>query len=195
MIYLNDNIESLDLPAALCQVSPQRAAYAQHYRQELDQRLSLAVYLLLMKGLEKEYGITELPDLLFGPQGKPTLKGHPDIHFNLSHCSRAALCVISDQPVGCDVECVPDELDMDLCHYCFNDEEIASIVGSNHPTQTFTSLWTRKEAFLKFTGEGLTHNLPSLFSGSQVDSTSFHTFLAPDKSYVYTVCKGIKNDT
>lgn len=183
MIYLNDHIDKLDISEALRQVSPQRAAYALRYRRELDQRLSLAVFLLLQQALREEYGLMEVPEFAFGLNGKPYLKEHPEIHFNLSHCPRAALCVVADHPVGCDIEAVPDELDMELCRYCFNDEEVASILASDTPTLTFTTLWTQKEALLKLTGTGL-HDI------SKISTTHYplSTFHSPDRSYVYTVC-------
>ena len=91
MIYLNEHIAEIDPAEALQKVSRQRAEHALRYRHLADRQLSLAVFLLLMEGLEKEYGLTEAPELAFGPSGKPYLAGHPDIHFNLSHCPRAAL--------------------------------------------------------------------------------------------------------
>ena len=188
MIYLNDDICGLDFDRALEAVSPQRRDLALRYRFELDRRLSLAVYLLLCEGLKKEYGITEPPVFVFGPHGKPMLKDYPGIHFNLSHCRRAALCVVDDVPVGCDVECVPDKLDRDICRRCCNEEEMAGIQGSDHPPVAFARLWSRKEAFLKLTGEGLTDHLPALFSSFPADNVSFRTYTAADQSYVYTVC-------
>lgn len=188
MIYLNDDIEGLDLEHAFASVSPQRRDYALRYRFELDRRLSLAVYLLLCEGLKEEYGISELQEFVFGHHGKPALKNHPEIHFNLSHCHRAALCVVGEGPVGCDVECVPEELDREVCRYCFNEREMADIAGSADPPLAFARLWTRKEAFLKFTGEGLTDNLPALLDSPQAEKACFQTYVAADNSYVYTVC-------
>ena len=190
MIYLNDHIDKLDISEALRQVSPQRAAYALRYRRELDQRLSLAVFLLLQQALREEYNLKEVPEFAFGPNGKPYLKEHPEIHFNLSHCPRAALCVVADHPVGCDIETVPDELDMELCRYCFTEEEVASILASDTPTLTFTTLWTQKEALLKLTGTGL-HDISKLSTTHYPLSTTHYplsTFHSPDRSYVYTVC-------
>ena len=192
---LNDDIDSIDLSVALGQVSAQRAAYALRYRQAHDQRLSLAVYLLLQQALRSEYGIQEAPEFVFGPHGKPELKDYPDIHFNLSHCSRAALCVVSSQPVGCDVETVPSELDMDVCRYCFNEEETAYITASDCPTLAFTELWTRKEAFLKWSGQGLTPDLPSLFCTHLANEVPFQTYCAKDLSYVYSICGNSSNQS
>lgn len=189
MVYLNDDIDSIDIASAIQRVGLQRADYALRYVHEHDKKLSLAVCLLLMEGLEKEYGITELPEFNYGYHGKPSLKGVPYIHFNLSHCYHAALCVINNQPVGCDVESVPEELDIDLCKFCFNKEEVALIMSATKPTLAFTSLWTRKEAFLKLTGMGLIDNLPALFNTPQTKNVVFNTYTAPDRTYIYTICK------
>lgn len=188
MVYLNDHISNIDLPTALRCVSPQRAAYALRYRQPVDQRLSLAVWLLLQQALKAEYGMQQVPDFVYGHHGKPHLKGYPHIHFNLSHCPRAVLCVTDNRPVGCDVEAVPSRLDIDLCRYCCNEEETTAILDSHHPTLAFATLWTKKESLLKLTGEGLTDHLPNLLCSEQTDKVSFSTFVAPDKSYVYTIC-------
>ena len=188
-IYLNEHIEELDVERALTLVSEQRRQEALRYRRETDRRLSLSVYLLLRKALEKEYGITEPPQFNFGPHGKPMLADYPDIHFNLSHCPRAALCVVNKQPVGCDIEMVPNQLDSDLCQYCFNEAETKSILASPQPTLEFTRLWTRKEAYLKWSGEGLTANLPDLFSTHCVEDVHLESFYAQDRTYVYTICQ------
>ena len=190
MIYLNDHIEKLDMEEALQAVSPQRRRLALRYRQEHDRRLSLAVYLLMMEALEKEYDIHTPQEFVFGPNGKPTLKDHPDIHFNLSHCPHAALCVVGDAPMGCDVEAVPKQLDVDLCRYCCSDNELDDILRAKQPTIAFTALWTKKEAFLKLTGQGLTKELPSLLNlatNELLDTVKFLTFTASDGTYVYSI--------
>ena len=213
MIYLNDHIFDINLAEALRKVGPLRAEYALRYHRELDRRLSVAVILLLMEGLEREYGLSGPPVLAFGANGKPFLADHPEIHFNLSHCPRAALCVLGEQALGCDIEAVPGELDWDVCRHCFNEAEQESIRTAANPLLAFTEHWTRKEAYLKWTGEGLCDDLPGLFeraagsgstaAGSRTGSTAPHsgaglpeplsrprflTRIAPDKTYVWTVC-------
>ena len=189
VVYLNDQIEELDIEKALPLVSEQRRQEALRYRQQQDRRLSLAVYLLLCEVLKKRYGIIEPPQFAFGPCGKPMLADFPGIHFNLSHCSRAALCVVDKYPVGCDIEAVPENLDMDLCRYCFNDEEADTICSSPCPALAFTELWTRKEAFLKLTGQGLpADGLRDVMGSPLARKTCFGTLAAPDRSYVYSVC-------
>lgn len=199
MIYLNEHIADIDLTEAYKKVGRQRAEYALRYHRDLDRRLSVAVILLLMEGLEREYGLSGPPVFSFKPNGKPFLVDHPEIQFNLSHCPRAALCVLGEQALGCDIEAVPNELDWDVCRHCFNEAEQHSIRTAANPLLAFTEHWTRKEAYLKWTGEGLCDDLPGLFeraagSGSTAANPHpgslprFLTRIAPDQTYVWTVC-------
>lgn len=166
MIYVNDHISRLDVAAALASVSDQRRDHAMRYRKEHDQRLSLAAYLLLCDALEKEYGLNETPTFSFGTHGKPFLAEHPDIHFNLSHCDKAAVCAISDRPVGIDVESIAMQ-DDEMVKRTMNAKERQLIAQSPRPAATFTRLWTMKESVLKLTGEGLRNDLHNVLNGSE----------------------------
>ena len=139
MIYINDRLFDFDLDAALEQLSEQRREQALRYRHELGQRTCAAAYLLLCEGLQKEYGITEKPIFEYGEHGKPSIVGRPDIHFSLSHCREAAICVVSDHPVGVDVESI-HRYSESLVRYTMNDEEIAEILAADRPDLAFTRL-------------------------------------------------------
>jgi 4'-phosphopantetheinyl transferase len=78
---------------------------------------------------------------------------------------------------------------MNLCHHCYNNREIAEIVASADPLVSFTTLWTRKEAVLKLTGEGIDDNLPALFDGDLMERVRFQTVVDHDNAFVYTVCQ------
>ena len=188
MIYLNDHIGDINTEQALTLVGEQRRQKALRYHQQSDRQLSLAAYLLLCDALKREYGISEPPTLQCGPNGKPQLADYRHIHFNLSHCRCAALCVVDEHEVGCDIEVVGKTVDMEMCRHCFNEREIDTILHAKNPPLEFTTLWTQKEAYLKLTGTGLTDNLPAVLSGEVLKSINFRTFTAPDGTYVYTVC-------
>lgn len=187
VIYLNTDPGSLDVGKALERVSLQRREHALQYVKESDRQLSLAAYLLLMEALKKEFGITEPPVFGFGPHGKPFLQDAPRIHFNLSHCPGATLCVVADSPVGCDVENVPEQPDPDLLRTVCNASEVAAVLQSSSPALAFTRLWTQKEAFLKYTGEGISPDLQDILLSPRAKALRFQTTDAPDGSYVYTV--------
>ena len=161
MIYFDNHPEDLDLDAGLQTVDPERHDYALRYRFEQDRRLCLAAYRLLQRGLLQEYGIEEVPPFTYGANGKPALDGYPDIHFNLSHCREAAVCVIAPHPVGIDVECI-DRYDEELLPHTMNADECRQISDSPDPATAFIRLWTMKESLLKLTGQGITDDLPSV---------------------------------
>lgn len=183
MIYLNDRLFDFDLDAALEQLSEQRRQLALRYRHELGRRSSAAAYLLLCEGLRKEYGIAEKPIFEYGEHGKPLMLGRPDIHFSLSHCREAAICVVSDRPVGIDVESV-GRYNERLARYTMNDEEMDRILASDRPDLAFTRLWTQKEAVLKCTGEGIGNDLKNILKKHSSEPT---TVVSPDERYVYSV--------
>ena len=185
MVYLNDDIAHFDLEAALPLLSEQRLEQCLRFKHELGRKQCAAAYLLLCEGLRKEYGITELPVFEFGEHGKPAIVDHSDIHFNLSHCREAVLCVLSDHPVGCDVESIGRYKET-LARYTMNDEELALIAGSDRPDVAFISLWTMKEAVLKRAGTGITDNMKSVLDGLAV---GFSTIINIDKNYIYSITK------
>lgn len=165
-----------------------RREKALRYRFARDQFLCSKAYLLLKELLAEEYGLESNPIFDYGKHGKPVLRGYPKIHFNLSHCHKGILCVVDNRAVGCDIEEIPKQLDMDLCRYCFNDGEIEQILTSGNPNAEFASLWTRKESLLKLTGEGLCDDMKTLLQDKAEDCVQFDTVVVREKGYVYTLC-------
>ena len=184
MIYINENTEELDVAAALAAVSLQRRDQALKFRHETGRRLSLAAYLLLMDGLQKEYGIEEPPVFNYSHEGKPYVAARPDIHFSLSHSGNVALCALSDQPVGADVE-VPRKISSSLIAYTMNDSEQEQINASNNPTMQFLYFWTRKEALLKLTGEGIRNDMKLVLA----ESEKYHFETIKTENYIYSTVK------
>lgn len=159
------------------------------YRFLIDRVLCAKAYLLLTEALRSSYGIDCSPAFDYGRNGKPLLRDYPEIHFNLSHCRRGVLCVVADEPVGCDIEEIGDSIDPDLCKACHSESEIAAILSSEDPCAAFTALWTRKEAFLKLTGEGVSNRMPSLFPGDALSGIRFETVVRRDRGFVYSISK------
>ena len=184
MVYINENTGDLDLAAALAEVSPQRREQALKFRHENGRRLSVAVYLLLKKGLQEEYGITENPVFGYSEEGKPFIIDHPDIHFSFSHSGDVALCAISGQPVGADVE-VPRKISPSLVSYTMNDREKAQIDASPNPERQFLYFWTRKEALLKLTGEGIRNDMKNVLE----ESEKYQIDTVVTENYIYSVAK------
>lgn len=101
----------------------------------------------------------------FGPTGKPSLAWpeHTGVEFNLSDSGDLALLAICrDAPVGVDVEFVkpmPDLAAIATSHFAA--EERAELLALPEAEQlgAFYRIWTRKEAYIKAVGTGLSHGL------------------------------------
>ena len=181
-IYIDDHIDGFDLEAALQQISEQRREQALRFKFERGRRECVLAYLLLKRGLRELYGITENPLFAYGEHGKPSIVGHPEIHFNLSHCREAVVCALSDHQVGIDVEAVRHYKES-LARYTMNEEELRQILTAERPDVAFTRLWTMKEAVLKRTGEGLRNDLKNVL----LNAPELTTVVSPDLRYVYSV--------
>ena len=181
-ILISEDIWEFDLEAALGEISEQRREQALKFKFELGQRLCVLAYQLLKQGLREGYGITENPVFEYNEHGKPSIVGHPEIHFSLSHCKEAAACVISDYPVGIDVESIR-EYKEGLAHYAMNDEEVRRIEASGHPAAAFIRLWTMKEATLKLIGTGISDDLKTA-----IDHERYQYMTVEREKYIYTVC-------
>lgn len=182
MVYLNDDIAHFDWQAALPLLSEQRREQCLKFRHEQGRKTCAAAYLLLCEALRKEYGFTELPVFEYGEHGKPVIVGHPDIHFNLSHCREAAICVVSNQPVGVDIETIRPFKES-LARYVMNDDELQQINGS---ALEFTKLWTRKEAAVKRSGHGINNEMKHVLEGLPFE---IETTVCVDKNYVFSVTR------
>ena len=98
--------------------------------------------------------------------GKPSLKmlpGQPHLHFNLSHSAGVALYAVTlNRAIGIDVETVDPALKhMQLAEHCFSPSERSALRAL--PPQDlalgFCTGWTRKEAYIKANGQGLSFPL------------------------------------
>ena len=114
------------------------------------------------------YARSEPDALLFreGPHGKPALAGiAEDIPFNLSHTSGLALVAVAGiGRVGIDAETVRPEIEVeDLSRRFFAAAEAAEILPLSPGARlaAFFNCWTRKEAFVKALGGGLSVPLDS----------------------------------
>lgn len=106
---------------------------------------------------------------------KPSIKG---IHFNSSHSKQYIAIAISADPIGIDIEFYQEDFDFsDLINNCFSAEESSFINAETTMQQNFYTLWTRKEALIKATGEGIVealNQIPSLFNTLERENSLFN---------------------
>ena len=95
----------------------------------------------------------------YGPQGKPSLVNQPSFHFNFSHSGERALCAVSNiGPVGVDIEKIRSIPGADaIAKRYFSPQEQAELdnAPATEKQRVFFQIWTRKEAILKWSGQGI----------------------------------------
>ncbi|WP_424890301.1 4'-phosphopantetheinyl transferase family protein [Streptomyces sp. XH2] len=102
-----------------------------------------------------------------GPHGRPAAAGAP-LHFNLSHAGDLALFAFADTPIGADVEQLqPADVVEEVGRVLHPAEtaELAALPATRRP-EAFGRCWTRKEAYLKGTGTGLSENPSVTYVGT-----------------------------
>jgi 4'-phosphopantetheinyl transferase len=102
----------------------------------------------------------------YSAYGKPALAGDhsaSELQFNLGHSHEVAIYAFSiRRQLGIDIEHMRREVSGDeIAQRFFAAEEVASLreVPSDRRTEAFFNCWTRKEAYIKARGEGLTFPL------------------------------------
>ncbi len=98
----------------------------------------------------------------YGPNGKPFLKSHPEIHYNISHSGEYVVCAVAKVNLGIDVERIRD-VNFRVAERYFSKAELADLMtlDGDERRDYFFTLWTIKESYLKALGRGLTKSLSS----------------------------------
>ena len=125
-------------------------------QKEPAKKLSAAAGMLARRGIARHFGMNP-KDISFRctKNGKPYADGL-DIHFSLSHSGNLAVCAISDKPVGIDVEKVRS-VNMRVAQKWFTPKEQYYVFSDKRKTQKrFFEIWTKKEAYVKRMGTGVT---------------------------------------
>jgi 4'-phosphopantetheinyl transferase len=111
----------------------------------------------------------------YSPYGKPALADERDaseLSFNLSHANELALIAVTrGRGVGVDIEYIrPDFASTEIAERFFSGHEVAALraLPEKAQSEAFFNCWTRKEAYIKAIGEGMSMPLDQ-----------FHVSLAP----------------
>lgn len=116
---------------------------------------------LLEEALKEIYGIClEHEARSKGEHGKPFLSSRPEIHYNISHSGKYVVCVIASQEVGVDVQIHEEKINMERILERTVPADLArQILDSPDSCKAFYTQWVLREAYVKWTGEGLSRDL------------------------------------
>ncbi|MDR0569644.1 MAG: 4'-phosphopantetheinyl transferase superfamily protein [Clostridiales Family XIII bacterium] len=105
-----------------------------------------------------------------GDFGKPYIRGRRDICFSISHSMRYWACLLHGEEVGLDIEYMGEDRKrrdfVRIARRFFAPDEIRLLEACDTPEakeRSFYSIWTRKEAYVKYSGRGMGQGL-SAFS-------------------------------
>ena len=130
------------------------------------------------------------PGLTKTAKGKPFFALAPQIYCSLSHSGDYLLTAFSDVQVGIDIQQHVDCRKKAIAERYFTTEEYNWLKNNNF--SNFFAVWTAKESFVKYTGEGM--SLFSQFSvvdktaiGSEIEGAQLR-FWPFSKDYTVCVC-------
>ncbi len=187
---------STDAISRLMQCIPASSRYQiLKFRKWEDMQRALLAKCLLVESLKSlNLYNCSLKDLQFTTFNRPFFPAGPD--FNISHSGQFVICAFSDDArIGIDIEEIKDIPLRDFDRE-FSTEEMENIQKSNDSLRSFYNLWTKKEAFLKAIGKGLSVPLSKVsFQNDMIawDNDFWYlTGIVVDQNYASHVCINAK---
>lgn len=158
---LSATIDTPQFEKLLSLVPEEKQEKVSRFRFDIDKKLSLYSEVILRSILcQKLHQSNGEIAFQIGEQGKPYLSGDP-VFFNLSHTRNAIAVAVSHTPVGIDLERV-ETCPLQVADRFFTANERAYICSDLHGRDgRFYEIWTKKEAYIKYSGKGLSVALPS----------------------------------
>ena len=126
------------------------------------------IKLYILKGKSEAYALVKKiaaekfnnAEILKTEKGKPYLKGVIGFCFNISHTDGMTVLAVGDSEVGVDVEKIK-KADLRIAKHRFLKNECDYVLEADSDKRFF-EVWTKKEAFLKYKGVGLSGGLKSV---------------------------------
>ena len=159
---------------------------------EDDKKRTVAGEMLARKAIAEWCSISA-EEIVFGKKkNEKPFAENLAVEFNISHSGNIVVCAVANNPIGIDIEQVrPIELKIakriytedELC-YLFGfapSEDDFNVSPDDEMLIRFFELWTAKEAYLKYTGTGITDNLQTLSVNSEKTEKEYF------EDYVITV--------
>jgi 4'-phosphopantetheinyl transferase len=164
-----DNLAS-ELPAFARPLSENERKRADRFQFDRDRNRFIVRHGLLRMILGRYLNIEPARvALAYEARGKPMLYGPafmPPFHFNLSHSNGLALIAGTRQAaLGVDVEhvrFVPEADQIAAKFFSPREGAMLNAIPAEQKMEAFFHCWTRKEAYLKATGEGIAEALPRI---------------------------------
>lgn len=166
------NLAMVSIQKLTHSLSPDELARAERYKFTKDQVRFIATRGVLRTILSRYTGIS--PGQIrfrYGSHGKPSLDMHQNdnaqsLHFNLSHSNDLALIALArTSNIGVDVESLRSNIAFERLarrHFTASEQNYLFNLSPDLKLYAFYAIWTRKEAYLKAIGSGLSKPLDEI---------------------------------
>jgi 4'-phosphopantetheinyl transferase len=191
------DLDAAPASAGLLGLSEAERARAARFVFERDRTRFVAAHAALRQLLARHTGIAAAElEFVDGEFGKPSLAGVTGVRFNLSHSRSVGLIAIGKagvlgerSEVGIDVEvrrAMPDALELARDYFSAGELQSLQELPAASREEAFLIGWTRKEAFLKALGLGITVDLRQVHVGLQNSAQSVK-YVSPNSSHLLNV--------
>lgn len=154
---------------------------------DIDKKLSLFAEIIVRILVCKKLNINNTK-IVFnkGRYGKPHIKGYPNFHYNISHTRNAIAIALSDNSIGVDIEKVGKaQLKIATLFFTTIEQEYINEAFSKADIR-FYEVWTKKEAYIKYIGKGLSMPLNSFNTLDKTISEKIQSFNKDE--YIISIC-------
>ncbi|MBQ7219019.1 MAG: 4'-phosphopantetheinyl transferase superfamily protein, partial [Ruminococcus sp.] len=103
-----------------------------------------------------------------------------------SHSGTCVMIAVDDREIGADVEKLPEKDYLKIAERFYHPNEREYVKRAADPARAFTHIWTRKEAYLKQLGIGISTDLTAFDTMSGELSERLRTF--DIDGYAISVC-------
>jgi hypothetical protein len=149
-------------------------------------------------------GGDEIFSVARGPHGKPYFAKPPlrgRVHFSLSHSGAYGALLFHGETVGLDIEDLSLRGALEagrmerIAARFFTEDERKYVIEGEAPglRQRFFGVWTAKEAYIKYTGRGMSEGLSSFSSLDPPGGVTITTFL-PEPGLICSRCARGEHD-
>lgn len=158
--------------------------------------VSMTAGLLLQEVVKDVLGLLA-EEIVIGKNehGKPFIQGHEEFKYNISHSGNMVMLAYSKQEVGADIEELRNK-DIKVAKRCFNKSEYDYVLGKGQDdndavTERFFRVWTMKEAYLKYSGKGISVPLDSFLLDMEnlcVEGEPYKFYTKRLDNYTMAIC-------
>lgn len=155
-------------------------------KDDIDKKLGLYAEFFVRHHICKELNISN-QEIVFSKNkyGKPYLTDYPGFQFNIAHTHNAIAVAFSKYEIGIDIEKIKVP-EFKIAKRFFTSSENNYILSQKNPEYAFYEIWTKKEAYIKYLGTGLSTPLKSFDVLDQKHSPFLHTFKINE--YLISIC-------